>query len=1788
MSVPSPRRDDAFGPVYFESLEARVVLSGGVLPPGASWVEWGVGSMAARSGSYVVTFDHLLDARSARARALEVASVLGAAARDVRVLGLGGSAVFVTDSTVTREMARRAAEFVHGVKAVEPNALFKPSAVPNDPRFLEQWALQNTGQVVPGSGAGITGADVKAPAAWDVTTGSRSVIAAVIDTGVEVNHPDLRANIWTNPGEIPGNGIDDGNGLVDDVNGYDFGEFDNDPTDLVGHGTSVAGVIGAVGNDGVGITGVAWAVSILPLKIADRFGSLTLDAIVSAHDYATMMRGRGFDIAVSNNSYGGFAPAFYATAPTGFAAEKDAIQRFVDSGATFVAAAGNASFDNDNPNATFFPSSYKIPGVISVAATTNQDTLAGFSNYGRESVDFGAPGQNILTTAVGGTYTITSGTSFAAPMVAGAIALLKSHKPAASAVEMRQALIDSADPLPTLQNRTVAGGRINIARALEVIGISGPVVRQIIPGPVTGQLDPSTGTPLNTLRVTFNKDIDPAFLSGSRVSLVRAGPDGVLGTGDDVAIPLSGTNPVVIAPPGAGDPRTVVVTLNLLGQPLQRLPISMYRLTLDDLGFRDTAGNFLNGNSAAGKDHVYDFRVAAATGENEPNDTIALATPVVFSASGQATFLGATLGNGLAAGLDVDLYRVDMARGGQITAEITAKRLPGSSTLDSHLRLFNALGIELTANDQFFGADSYIDFFVSTGGTYYLGVSGFGNAGYNPQNAASGTPQSTGVYNLSIGIRLVAEDRVTGSSTLTTPKRIPPLGTQGTTSDQITINDSRQILDVNVRLDLTHTFDQDLRISLFSPAGTEVLLVNRRGGSGDNFTGTILDDEAVTPIASGVAPFTGLFRPDAPLSAFDGQSAAGVWTLVIVDTTALNDGALIGWSVELTLENNIFGPFELNDTIPLATPLPSINGSGAQTVSAFLGDGGFGLRDRDLYRFNAEAGATLNATLSSAGTLDGALRLFDASGAPLAVASPPGTGSASISDYVFAAGGIYYLGVSEAGNTAYDPFVVAAGSPALSTGAYTLSVSVARGVSDPALTMAGNAVAAGVGSGGTLFHAGTGINFNGVEFLVNPLVGTPETFFGLTASGFAFRNSARVPGAGDELPFTLTEQSDPFNRRLVSKAVFRNTLRVERTLSYGIDDAFIAVDVTLVNTGTAALTGVAWMEAFNPEQGANLPELLGPNTFNDLDPSGKVASARVATTAFPQGLTIALAAAAGEARARANIVPTTVTLRDPEQLLALPPNDPNGAAGDQLLAMGFNIGSLGSGASATFRYFIVMGASPAAVDALLAQVNAGTGAGHLAADPANPATEVLQTNPPGQTAPILPYRVYFPEGFFGPNISTYLPITNPHDQATRVVVIARFEGAGGSGVARDQIVGELTVPANSRSGLTLVTPSGGSLLGETNTPYALEIRAQRPVAATFSHYDPNLTGGVFSALGESFTGRVSDAWSFGRVQKGPGITDVVVFYNPTPLTFKTVTTFYSSTGAPPVSLTFELEPFRRGGWFIPALLALPDGDYGVTVTAPAGVVASLSHYENPAVTGRAVANESIGVPGLGALAGVFPEGQIGLGSVREIAGVLNPNNAPATVIFSFLFANGSAYRTSLNVPARSAATLDVGSLAGFPAGQPYSTLFESNLPVTVTIPTVEFGDELSTGLADRAYTSWGFGEGFRPRDGSGHPGITEYLRLFNPGDTATTLEITLYYDNNVPGETFRRTLAPREVAQIDVDPLVTGARRTIDVWYGITVKSQSPVVAYMAHHDAFFPGGFGTLGTPLGVNVPVA
>ena len=335
------------------------------------------------------------------------------------------------------------------VEYVQPNFYYHLLATPNDSQYGTLYGMLK----------------ISAPSAWDLTTGSSSVVVADIDTGLKYTHEDLAANAWHNPGEIANNNVDDDdNGFVDDYYGYDFFYNDSNPIDDAGgHGTHTAGTIGAVGNNGLGVVGVNWNVKIMAIKIySPNGGDSTSAMLVNAYNYIRMMKNRGVNIRVTNNSYGGCGEACGYDQAT-----KDALDAMGNAGILNVFAAGNSNQNNETT--PFYPASYTSPGILAVAASDSNDNKASFSSYGATSVDVAAPGVNILSTwnTSNTAYATISGTSMATPHTAGAAALLSAYNPNLTPASLKATLMNTVDVLPQWNGLVKSGGRINIARALQ-------------------------------------------------------------------------------------------------------------------------------------------------------------------------------------------------------------------------------------------------------------------------------------------------------------------------------------------------------------------------------------------------------------------------------------------------------------------------------------------------------------------------------------------------------------------------------------------------------------------------------------------------------------------------------------------------------------------------------------------------------------------------------------------------------------------------------------------------------------------------------------------------------------------------------------------------------------------------------------------------------------------------------------------------------------------------------------------------------------------------------------------------------------------------------------------------------------------------------------------------------------------------------------------------------------------------------------------------------------------------
>jgi subtilisin family serine protease len=379
------------------------------------------------------------------------------------------------DDNLSVEEAIQRAQSDPRVAYAEPDRLIVPSAVPNDSLFTSMWSLLNNDVF------GKTGADIGATLAWDLTTGSDTVVVAITDTGVDIGHQDLTANIWTNPNETAGNGVDDdGNGLIDDINGWNF--KDDNPTlfnSISGdfHGTFTTGIIGAVGNNGIGVTGVAWQVKLMPLKFISE-GSGTISGAIKAINYAVAQKKKGINVRAINASWG---PGRGDCGDSFSAALKDAIIAAGNANILFVSSAGNGvcgsnGAGDDLDIAPEYPAAWsgELSNAISVAAVDKTDAVPFWSNRGHLNVGVAAPGVSVYSTVPRGyvglpdvaSYVPDSGTSFAAPYVTGIAALLAAREPALSAAQIKQRILSTAEPLLPLASKVSSSGRANAYNAL--------------------------------------------------------------------------------------------------------------------------------------------------------------------------------------------------------------------------------------------------------------------------------------------------------------------------------------------------------------------------------------------------------------------------------------------------------------------------------------------------------------------------------------------------------------------------------------------------------------------------------------------------------------------------------------------------------------------------------------------------------------------------------------------------------------------------------------------------------------------------------------------------------------------------------------------------------------------------------------------------------------------------------------------------------------------------------------------------------------------------------------------------------------------------------------------------------------------------------------------------------------------------------------------------------------------------------------------------------------------------
>jgi subtilisin family serine protease len=528
-------------------------------------------------------------------QASELAQVAGdAAADEMRPVGRRGAMLMRSRSmNVTALLARLRNR--PDVEYAEPNFIIQIGATPNDPSFDQLWGLHNTGQVINFFFPGVPGADIDAVRAWDLSTGSTDHVVAVIDTGIDYTHPDLAPNMWTAPSAFTVNVGGQSITCAAGTHGFNAITRTCHPMDDRDHGTHVAGTIGAVGDNGIGVTGVNWNARVMGIKFLDANGSGSIADAVAAIEFAVAAK-QAFaatgaaDIRVLSNSWGG--PEFSQTLLDQVIATNDADM-------LFVAGAGNNGVDTDM--LPFYPAAFDVPNVISVGATDNTDDLAWFSNYGAQSVHLAAPGVDILSTVPGGGYAYSSGTSMATPHVSGAAALVLSVCDMDTAA-LKETVIGTVAGLPALQGVTISGGRLQVNSALRSCTLPPDTPTGLTARPADTQVLLAWNAPLGAIKynvkrsltsggpyVTIATDvIGPAYIdtdvvNGTRYYYVVSGQNTLGESGDSNEasavpnIPPDLTVPTLTLPAVAAAGSTVIAAVTTRNQGAGRADPSVTR-----------------------------------------------------------------------------------------------------------------------------------------------------------------------------------------------------------------------------------------------------------------------------------------------------------------------------------------------------------------------------------------------------------------------------------------------------------------------------------------------------------------------------------------------------------------------------------------------------------------------------------------------------------------------------------------------------------------------------------------------------------------------------------------------------------------------------------------------------------------------------------------------------------------------------------------------------------------------------------------------------------------------------------------------------------------------------------------------------------------------------------------------------------------------------------------------------------------------------------------------------------
>ncbi|MCG8417141.1 MAG: S8 family serine peptidase [Proteobacteria bacterium] len=821
-------------------------------------------------------------------------------------IGSGDLALIELVGPVTVERALAQLNKDPDIEYAEPNYLVHALRSPDDTSFHDLWSLRNTGQT-----GGTPGVDIGATAAWDTSIGSREVIVGVIDSGVDYRHSDLAPNMWINPDEIADNGLDDdNNGYIDDIHGINVIDGSGDPMDDNGHGTHVSGTIGSVGNNGTGLVGVNWHVSIVAIKFLSSSGRGSTAHAIASINYALGLKNRGIEIRVLNNSWGG---GRYSRAL------EDAIRAANDAGILFVAAAGNSSSNNDvSPK---YPSNYGIGNVVAVASTDHNDDLSHFSNYGVTSVDLAAPGSDILSTLPGDQYGVMSGTSMAAPHVAGAAALALSSNDSLTAEQIADLLVTSGDQVAALDGRTAGGRRLNVARAMEQVG---PPIPRF-------NLRVSPAWQAVNQEETATYQIAIAALGGfSGQVTISVNSDPTLDASVDIApnpVPAHSNATLTITTSGTTAPGEYSLTITGTSGSLVRsrsvsLVVRRFGTVVRSLPSTDTPLDIPDNNAAGIKStitvddeiDITEVRVALKIRHSFIGDLLVkLVSPsgteaILHDHGGgdgheinKTLYLSETFADENAAG-DWILFVSDNASldGGRILSwslDITGVLSGPSFDVRTSPRVWNirqgqeatydvvvaALGgfsgdveLRLVDNPSLVANAAFSDANVTAPGSATLTIDT--SKATRPGNYSLIISGSNDGKTKSADINLVVGPRETVAmsySSANTPIDVPGGNANGII-DAIHVADSLSIDRLSIEVDITHPSISNPTVTLTSPSGTRSFVYRRLGCSRGGV------HKIVHPVV------------------FRGENSAGLWTLSVSDSAPYDDGSLQSWALSVT------------------------------------------------------------------------------------------------------------------------------------------------------------------------------------------------------------------------------------------------------------------------------------------------------------------------------------------------------------------------------------------------------------------------------------------------------------------------------------------------------------------------------------------------------------------------------------------------------------------------------------------------------------------------------------------------------------------------------------------------------------------------------------------------------------------------------------------------------------------------------------------------------------------------